>query len=98
MTQIEIEGKFSHGHSNQELKVNAVILIQIINISPFCELAMRLIIRLHVFPATVIAQKSTDSSNAAGHYVGIFHPSREPPISSIYTSNKDVINREQCSV
>jgi hypothetical protein len=30
MTKIEIEKKCCHGHSNHELKVNAVILIQII--------------------------------------------------------------------
>jgi hypothetical protein len=30
MTKIEIEGKCCHGHSNHELKVNTVILIQII--------------------------------------------------------------------
>jgi hypothetical protein len=30
MTKIEIEGKCCHGHSNHELEVNAVILIQII--------------------------------------------------------------------
>jgi hypothetical protein len=29
MTKIEIEGKCCHGHSNHELKANAVILIQI---------------------------------------------------------------------
>jgi hypothetical protein len=30
MTKIEIEGKCCHGHSNHELQVNAVIMIQII--------------------------------------------------------------------
>jgi hypothetical protein len=30
MTKIEIEGKYGHNNSNHELKVNAVILIQII--------------------------------------------------------------------
>jgi hypothetical protein len=30
MTKIEIEGKWSHDHSNHELKLNAVIMIQII--------------------------------------------------------------------
>jgi hypothetical protein len=30
MTKTEIEGKYCHGHSNHELKVNTVILIQII--------------------------------------------------------------------
>jgi hypothetical protein len=28
MTKIEIEGRYCHGHSNHELKINAVILIQ----------------------------------------------------------------------
>jgi hypothetical protein len=30
MTKIEIEGKCCHDHSNYELKVNAIIMIQII--------------------------------------------------------------------
>jgi hypothetical protein len=58
MTKIEIEGKCCHGHSNHELKGNAVILIQIIK--HVDALFMRDIHnmnkqteRLHVFPATV---------------------------------------------
>jgi hypothetical protein len=30
MTKVEIEGKCCHSHSNTELKVNVVIMIQII--------------------------------------------------------------------
>jgi hypothetical protein len=58
MTKIEIEGKCCHEHSNYELTVSAVILIQIIkHVDAFflrdtCKLNKQTD-RLHIFPASL---------------------------------------------
>jgi hypothetical protein len=71
-TKIEIEGKWCHGHSNHETKVNAVILIQIIKyVEAFFLKDMHFLSvatdRLYVLPATVF-KKSRFMTRHIFHY------------------------------
>jgi hypothetical protein len=50
MTKIEIEGKSWYGYSNHELKLNTIILIQIMNNQ---RIVSMFFLCLHVFPATI---------------------------------------------